>query len=207
MIQNEISFLLKKFKVDVKGVFHVGAHECEEYPTYLNFTPNITWVEALPSLIEKSLTKHPELNIISAVVSDKDDQVVEFNITNNTKCSSMLDLDYHKEIHPEVVVEKQITLKTKTIQTIYLENNIGEADNNFLVLDIQGAELLALKGMGNILDNIDAIYIEATERPLYEGGCVLEDLDNFLFKLGYTRKYLMLLNSYGNAFYLKTKTV
>jgi hypothetical protein len=50
---------------------------------------------------------------------------------------------------------------------------------------------------------MDAIYIEATEKPLYEGGCVLEDLDKFLFNLGYNRKYLMLLNSYGNAFYLK----
>lgn len=203
MIQNEISFLLNKFKVNVNGILHVGAHECEEYPTYLNFTSNILWVEALPSLIEKSLTKHPELNIVNAVVSDQDDQVIQFNITNNTKCSSILDLDYHKEIHPEIVIERQITLKTKTIQTIYRENNITETDYNFLVMDIQGAELLALKGMGNILNNMDAIYIEATEKPLYEGGCVLDDLDNFLFNLGYSRKYLMLLNSYGNAFYLK----
>ena len=41
MMQNEISFLLKKFNVNVKGILHVGAHECEEYPTYLDFTSNI----------------------------------------------------------------------------------------------------------------------------------------------------------------------
>jgi FkbM family methyltransferase len=203
MIQNEVSFLLKKFKVDIKGIFHVGAHECEEYPNYLEFTPNIIWIEALSSLIEKSLSKNPELNIINAVVSDHDGQTVQFNIMNNTKCSSMLDLSYHKEIHPEVVIEKQITLKTKTIQTIYHENNISEADYNFLVMDIQGAELLALKGMGSILNHIDAIYIEVNEKELYEGGCTLNELDNFLFNLDYDRKYLMTLNGYGNAFYLK----
>ena len=137
------------------------------------------------------------------MVSDTDDQVVNFNITNNTKCSSLLDFDYHKEIHPEIIIEKQITLTTKTIQTLYKENNINKTKYNVLVMDIQGAELLALKGMGDIINNMDAVYIEATEKPLYEGGCVLEDLDKFLFNLGYSRKYLMLLNSYGNAFYLK----
>ena len=205
MIQNEISFLLKKFNINVKGILHVGAHECEEYPTYLDFTSNILWIEALPHLIEKSLLKNPKLNIINAVVSNTDDQVVEFNITNNTKCSSILNLDYHKEIHPEVVIERQITLKTKTIQTIYKENNINKNKYNVLVMDIQGAELLALKGMDDIINNIDAVYIEVNEKTLYEGGCLLEDLDTFFFTLGYDRKYLMLLNSYGNAFYLKSK--
>lgn len=63
--------------------------------------------------------------------------------------------------------------------------------------------LLALKGMGRILNNVNAILTEVSEKPLYEGGCVLEDLDTFLFDLGYDRKYLMLLNNYGNAPYLK----
>ena len=203
MIKDEISFLLKKFNVNVNGILHVGAHKCEEYPMYLEFTPDILWIEAYPDLVEENLSKHPELNILNAVVSDTDDQVVNFNITNNTKCSSLLDFDYHKEIHPEIIIEKQITLTTKTIQTLYKENNINKTKYNVLVMDIQGAELLALKGMGDIINNMDAVYIEATEKPLYEGGCVLEDLDKFLFNLGYSRKYLMLLNSYGNAFYLK----
>jgi FkbM family methyltransferase len=203
MIKDEISFLLKKFKTNVKGILHVGAHKCEEYPIYSEFTDNILWIEAHPDLVKENLSKYPELNIFNTVVSDKDDQIVNFNITNNTKCSSLLDFDYHKEIHPEIVIEKQITLKTKTIQTLYKENNIDKTEYNILVMDIQGAELLALKGMGDIINNMDAIYIEATEKPLYEGGCVLEDLDKFLFNLGYNRKYLMLLNSYGNAFYLK----
>jgi FkbM family methyltransferase len=203
MIKDEISFLLKKFNVNVKGILHIGAHECEEADMYSEFTNNVIWVEALPDLVEKNLTKNPKLNIINAVVSDKDDQVIEFNITNNVKSSSMLNLKYHKEIHPNVSIVDKITLKSKTVQTLYKENNIKNEDNNFLVLDIQGAELLALKGMGSILNNIDAIYIEVNEKELYEGCCTLNELDEFLFKLGFDRKYLMLLNSYGNAFYLK----
>jgi FkbM family methyltransferase len=202
---SEIDFLLKKFKVEIKGILHVGAHECEELDLYSKYTNinNIIWVEALPYLVEQNLKKNPNLKIINAVVSNTDGQMVDFNITNNIKSSSMLDLKYHKEIHPNVEITDTITLKSKTIQKLYLENNIKKDDNNFLVLDIQGAELLALKGMGDILDNIEAIYIEVNEKELYEGCCTLTELDNFLFDLNYDRKYLMTLNGYGNAFYLK----
>jgi FkbM family methyltransferase len=203
----EISFLLNKFNVKVRGILHVGAHECEELEEYLKFTNinNIIWVEALPHLVEKNLTKNPNLKIISAVVSDKDGQEIQFNITNNVKSSSILNLKYHKEIHPNVTVVDKVFLKSKRILTLYEENSIKKEDNNFLVLDIQGAELLALKGMGDVLDNIEAIYIEVNEKELYEGCCTLNELDSFLSNLGYDRKYLMLLNGYGNAFYLKIK--
>lgn len=200
-----IDELFSFFKVNVKGILHIGAHKCEELETYLKYTTTdkILWIEAIESLIKQNLENHPELNIINAVVSNKDGDDIEFKITNLTNCSSILDLGYHKEIHPNVEVVEIIKMKTKTIQTLYKENNISLSTYNILVMDIQGAELLALKGMGSIINNIDNIYVEVNEKELYEGCCKLEDLDSFLFNLGFSRKYLTLLNGYGNAFYLK----
>jgi len=195
------------FKVNVKGILHIGAHKCEELETYLKYvtTDKILWVEAIESLVKQNLEKNPDLKIIKAVVSDEDDKNVEFKITNLANCSSILDLKYHKEIHPDIKVVKTISTQTKTIQTLYKENNINPSEYNTLVMDIQGAELSALKGMGSILDNINIIYIEVNEKELYEGCCKLEDLDTFLLNLEFERKYLTLLNGYGNAFYLKNK--
>jgi FkbM family methyltransferase len=200
-----IDELFTFFKVDIKGILHIGAHKCEELETYLKYvtTDKILWVEAIESLIKQNLEKYPNLKITNAIVSDEDEKDVEFKITNLTNCSSILDLGYHKEIHPNVEVIEIIKTKTKTIQTLYKENNIPDTEYNTLVMDIQGAELLALKGMGNIIDNIDNIYVEVNEKELYKGCCVLEDLDNFLTNLKFERKYLTLLNGYGNAFYLK----
>ena len=205
-MENKLPFLLEKFHVKISGILHVGAHLCEEHPLYLNLTNRILWIEALPDFVERNKKNIQNLNIINAVVSDVDGELVEFNITNNTKCSSMLDLGHHKNVHPEVFVESKLKLKTKKISTLYKENNINYSDYNVLVMDIQGAELPALKGMGDILNFFDSIFIEVAEKAMYEGSCLLQDIDDFLSNLGYERKYLMLLNSYGDAFYLKKLT-
>jgi FkbM family methyltransferase len=193
------------FKVNVKGILHIGAHKCEELETYLKYTTTdkILWVEAIESLIKQNLEKNSNLKILNAVVSNEDDKDIEFKITNLTNCSSILDLKYHKEIHPSIEVVEIIKMKTTTIQTLYKENNINPLDYNTLVMDIQGAELLALEGMGNDLNNIDTIYIEVNEKELYEGCCDLNSLDKYLINFGFERKYITLLNGYGNAFYLK----
>lgn len=203
IIKDEISFLFEKFKINVSGILHIGAHHCEELPIYLKYTNKILWIEALPEIVEENKKNNKELKIINAVVTDVDGDDIEFNITNNIKCSSIFDLHLHKDVHPEVIVEKKIHLKTKTIKTIFKENNILDNDFNVLVMDIQGAELLALKGMGDIIKNIEYIYIEVSEKPMYKGSCLIDDVHNFLYDFGFERKYLMLLNNYGNAFYIK----
>ena len=198
-----IEELFSFFKVNVNGILHIGAHKCEELETYLKYTTidKVLWVEAIESLVNEN----PSLKIVNAVVSDEDGKNIEFKVANLTKCSSILDLKYHKEIHPEVEIVEIISMQTKTIQTLYKENNIIPSDYNTLVMDIQGAELLALKGMGEIINNIDIIYVEVNEKELYEGCCKLDTLNDFLINLGFNKKYLMLLNGYGNAFYLKNK--
>jgi len=202
-----IDELFTFFKVNVEGILHIGAHKCEELETYLKYTTidKILWVEAIDSLIKENLEKNSNLKIINAVISNEDGKDIEFKITNLTNCSSILDLKYHKEIHPSIEVVETTKMQTKTIQTLYKENNIPFSEYNTLVMDIQGAELLALKGMGDILNNIDIIYIEVNEKELYEGCCTLDNLHEYLINFNFERKYLVLLNGYGNAFYLKNK--
>jgi FkbM family methyltransferase len=199
-----ISNLLNFFKIKVKGVLHVGAHKCEELEAYLQHTSpdKIWWIEAFSNLIEENLKNNPNLNIIQGVVSDKDNIEVEFKITNNTLSSSILDMDYHKEIHPHVIVTDILKLKTKTLKSILFENNL-ENEHNVLILDIQGAELLALYGLGSLLENFNVIYTEVNEKELYKDCCKVEDLDFYLNKFNFERKYINTLNGYGNALYLK----
>jgi FkbM family methyltransferase len=202
-----IDELFSFFKVNVNGILHIGAHKCEELETYLKYTTvdKILWIEAIESLIKQNLEINSSLKIINAVVSNEDGKDIEFKIANLTNCSSILDLKYHKEIHPEVEMIKTISIQTTTIQTLYKQNNISPSEYNTLVMDIQGAELLALEGMGDVLNNIDNIYVEVNEKELYEGCCNLDTLNNFLINLDFERKYLTILNGYGNAFYIKNK--
>ena len=72
-----------------------------------------------------------------------------------------------------------------------------------LTLDIQGAELLALMGMGDLLNNLEIIYTEVNEVEIYKGCCIISDIDSYLNKFNFERKYLNTLNYYGNALYIK----
>ena len=202
-----IDELISFFKLNVKGILHVGAHKCEELEVYSKYTTesNIYWVEAIKDLVDQNLENNPNLNLINEVIGDEDGKDIEFKITNNTLSSSILDIKYHKEIHPNIIVEKILKTKTKTLSTIYSEYRINPQDYNLLTMDLQGAEMLALKGLGDSINNLDYIYTEVNEKELYEGCCLLNDLDIYLGYFGFDKKFITTLNSYGNALYSRVK--
>jgi FkbM family methyltransferase len=200
IIDNLINF----FKLNVKGILHVGAHKCEELDVYLKYTDSnsIYWIEAIEYLVKQNLDNIPNLNIINEVIGDKDGVEVEFKITNNTLSSSILELGEHKDLHPNVIVTDVLKLKTKTLETIFNENSL-HGKFNTLVLDLQGAEMLALKGLKDIINEFDIIYTEVNEKEIYKECCILEDLDLYLNQYNFERKYLNTLNNYGNALYIR----
>ena len=200
-------YLIDKFNLNIKGILHIGAHECEELTCYKNNSipiENQLWIEAIPEKIDISKNLYPGVNIINAVISDEDDKLVTFKVTNNYQSSSILDLKVHLTEHPEIYVTNTFECKTKTIKTIYEENNIDKNKYNFVNLDIQGVELLALKGMGEILNNFDYIYTEVNEKELYSGCDLLPELDLFLQQYSFIRvETCMTRHSWGDAFYIK----
>ena len=84
-------------------------------------------------------------------------ETVKFNVSNNGQSSSILELGLHKQFHPHVHYVSSFESKTKLLKDIICNYNI---EYNFLNLDIQGAELKALKGMEEYLNKFDYIYIE-----------------------------------------------
>jgi hypothetical protein len=91
-----------------------------------------------------------------------------------------------------------------TLKTIINENSIPKT-LNLLVLDLQGVELLALKGLKELINNFEYIYTEVNEVHLYKNGCLIEELDEYLKNYSFQRKYINTLNGYGNGFYIKNK--
>jgi FkbM family methyltransferase len=185
-----------------KGVLHIGAHICEEKQLYndngIN-DDNILWIEGNSDLINPE-----QKNILNAVISDKNDEIVDFIITNNMQSSSILELYKHLEEHPDVIEIGRRQLKTITLNTLYENNNISYDRYDFINLDIQGAELKALKGADKILPHIKAIYTEVSTKELYKNCALLPELDEFLEKNGFKRIIInMTRHSWGDALYIK----
>lgn len=192
----------------IRGVIHIGAHECEERTKYFNHfgisDSNIIWIDALKLKVEKMKELIPTLRIFNECISKTDNEVVSFMVTNNYESSSMLNFKTHAKEHPHVHEIDRLCLTTKTLKTFYGENDIKSKDFNFMNLDIQGAELMALQGAGDILNDIDYIYTEVNTDELYEGCCLMPDIDAYLSKYNFRRVLTyMTKHGWGDAFYVK----
>lgn len=203
-----MSFLVEKYQLlgKIKGILHVGAHECEELEAYRELVPsvmqNVLWIEALPDKVIECRGKFPGIQIEQAIVSDKK-ETVEFHVANNGQSSSILPLGLHTTYHPHIHYTAHFRSETQMLRDLLPKYPHLQA--NFLELDIQGAELKALQGMEEYLPNVDYIYTEVNGDYIYEGCALVGELDAFLSKYGFTRvetKWTEYL--WGDAFYVKS---
>ena len=210
----KLNELIKKFNINISGILHIGAHNCEELTDYIlnNInTENIYWIEALSELVEKNKKNNPLLKIYQAVIYDEDNKEIEFNITNcdgdinNQQSSSILDFGTHEKHHPQVKIVNKIKLKTSRMDTIIEKYNIYMNNVNFINLDIQGVELRALKSMEKHLKNIDYIYTEVNIEEVYKNCDKMEDLTNYLLNFGFKLADARIYKEFGwgDAFYIK----
>jgi len=200
----------EKYGINPKGVVHVGANYGQEAKDYNdNGVEEVIWIEANPQnmdILISNLMAYPNFNpmyVLNACVSDKDDQDVQFHISNNEgQSSSILDLEYHKIAHQEVFYTETINLKTKTLNTLFKDFDLSKF--TFLNADIQGAELLMLKGATEVLKHFNCLYLEVNEKELYKGCGLIGEIDEFLKSFGFTRVQTEWCGNFGwgDAIYL-----
>ena len=73
-------------------------------------------------------------------------------------------------------------IKTKMVTLNSLQEKYEWDLKNFdhWVLDVQGAELLVLKGSGNLINFCKSIFIEISNVDAFEGGVLWPELDDWL---------------------------
>jgi FkbM family methyltransferase len=201
----------EKYGIAPKGIVHIGANYGQEAKDYNdNGVEDVIWIEANPKSMDiliSNLMAFPNFNplyVLNACVSDKDDQDVQFHISNNEgQSSSILDLEYHKIAHQEVFYTETINLKTKTLNTLFKEFDLSNF--TFLNADIQGAELLMLKGATEVLKHFNCLYLEVNEKELYKGCGLIGEIDEFLKSFGFNRVQTEWCGDFGwgDAIYLK----
>jgi FkbM family methyltransferase len=204
--ENEVIQTLKSNNIEIKGVLHIGAHECEESGFYTKLGINdddIIWIEGNKLKVEQAKQRNIK-NVYYGVISEKDSQIVEFNITNNGQSSSILQLGSHATHHPDVYfVEKQYH-STITIDSFYKRNNLNMAKYDFWNFDIQGAELKALKGAKLSIEYAKAIYLEVNTEEVYKECAIINEIDDYLEKYNFKRVITNITQyGWGDALYIK----
>lgn len=199
-----------------KGCIHIGAFVGCERDIYRKYgiTP-VAWFEADPVTYTKlvanvlSYEGHSTHNIL---LGDANRADVQFNITSkpgvndNNGSSSFLPLGKHAEHHPHIKVVKQLSISMKRFDTYVAETKFDMTPYNLLNVDVQGAELHVIKGMGDLIDGFDYVIAEVNEAELYKGGALLNELNIYLESRGFEMSVKNINKyEYGDALFVRNQ--
>jgi len=186
----DFDILWPKYNINPHGVLHLGANTGQEADTYAKHgVKEVIWVEAIPSVFAQLLknTAHiPGTYCINACIGEEEGKEVEFHVSNNeSQSSSYLELGHHKVIHPEVNFVSHFKTKMRRGDIIF--KHIRLEGSWFLNADLQGSELQAFRGMGDLLHKFDFIYSEINFKECYKGGALVGEIDDYLSTFGFKR--------------------
>jgi FkbM family methyltransferase len=180
------------FLKELRGVIHVGANHGQERETYSKFGVDVIWIEPIPevfSSLVKNISNFPRQRAIQALVTDRDGAQYTFNVSNNWGASSsILELDLHRDIWPDVAFERTLQLTGATLQSIVEREKIDINAYNGLVMDTQGSELLVLRGAEPLLAHFDFIKTEVPDFSSYTGCVLLPQMDEFMRERGFVQR-------------------
>jgi FkbM family methyltransferase len=182
----DLKTLIKEYKMDIQGIIHIGAHEGQEIALYEELgISNCVLFEPLPDVFKKLSKKCPaKYTCFNCALSDKDQysKMYRENV-NGGQSSSLLKPGLHTEYYPDIVFDSVEMVHTKTLDSFNFSDKY-----NLLNIDVQGAELLVLKGAKKTLNNnIDYVYLELNFEQLYEGCALANEIDDFLSIFGFNR--------------------
>lgn len=198
-------------------LIHAGAHLAQERHQYeaCGFR-KILWIEGSPKICSRlmsSLSEHTnesgvsasgtEHHVVCSLLSDREDTEIDFyEFSNDGESSSIFHpTAENSKRWPQVFEtgQKQL-LRTRTLDRIAVETGFSDI-TDVLVVDVQGAELLVLKGADHLLSTVKAVVTEISTIPYYSGGVLFPELRSFLESRGFVP--MSLPRRHGDMLFLR----
>lgn len=207
--------LVAEYGVRPTSVLHVGAHLAEEASAYQDAgVAHVLWVEANPHLLsrlQQVVSGYHGQHVAQAAISDTNGMQVNLNLASFSMSSSLLPMKEHLKFYPTIVKTGEEPMRTITVDSLMRELSYPPDAFDMANLDIEGAELFALRGMTACLPYLKWLYAEVNLEEMYEGCALLGDIDGFLEPRGFRRVALedALLDGrgvgWGDALYARTR--
>lgn len=197
-----LSTIVKKHNLRITGIIHVGAHYAEEHGDYLREgIRDIVYVEASKKtyyhLCRRSFDDRVKL--FNVALADKDGEMEMYTETaNQGQSSSLLKPGTHTMHYPSIKFTGRETVSVTTLDKLPIERQ----RYNMMNLDVQGAELMVLKGSTQTLEGIDIIYTEVNTEDVYEGCAKMSELDAYLNDFNRVET-VMTGQGWGDAVYIR----
>ncbi|MGM4892595.1 FkbM family methyltransferase [Tardiphaga sp. 839_C3_N1_4] len=176
---------------NARCIFDIGSHTGATTLEYLDHFPEarLLALEPEPSNFDtvcRTLAPYYErVDILDVALGQSDGRTV-FHVNSHNGTHSLLPIgDISYWAAPEKEIAK-IEVRMRSLDSIAAERNIDLID--IVKMDIQGGELLALKGATELLSkaSISALVLEVEFKPLYDGQPMFWDICAYLQNFGYS---------------------
>lgn len=189
-------------------ILHIGASRGQEATFYSEFGKKVIWIEAIPSVFEElkiNCAKFQNQLAICALLGDRNLESTPFFLSSNDSESSSLYTFSKDRLGHGVKMKETMQLPMKRLDSIPELSNIPTKGH--WVIDVQGAELLVLRGAENVLNRCSSLLIEVSTIELYEGGAKWIEVRDFLEGVGFVPLWIPKEESHENVLFLNFKAL
>jgi FkbM family methyltransferase len=106
---------------------------------------------------------------------------------------------------PWLNFKEKIIVKLQRIDSFIREKNLHQID--FIHMDVQGAELMVLRGAGSSLHHIKCIWMEVENIELYKSQPVKQDVEKYMHDNGFIKLVDTVSEITGDQFYINRRMV
>ena len=219
MPTNNLDPRLRKYWRDIEAIvptpdiaLDCGAHVGETSVELRNMFPNATIYAFEPASIAfetlrincQALRVHP----VNVAVGNHVGRAI-LNHTATPQANSLFGFEAGNPCAADTAIIGSEEVDVITLDGWCADNGIDTTRIDVLKIDIQGSELAALKGATRILETVPAVFIEVCYVPLYKGMPLYEEIDVWLFDVGYRLHDIYKTpkpDAWGDALYVRRGT-
>lgn len=189
--------LCRQYIARSHGILHLGAHLGKEAAFYAAQKKSVLWIEAMPKIhaqLAEHVARYPGQTALCALLGDTDGALTTFHVSNNFEGVSSSIYEFgafgsgSNSLWPELSLEmvEQLTLPMVRLDTLLSSHAIDASKYDYWVLDLQGAEKLALEGSDTVLRFCRALLIEVSTAEVYRGAVLWPEISAWLDSHGFT---------------------
>jgi FkbM family methyltransferase len=115
----------------------------------------------------------------------EEDGEVDMSVSGNVTSSSLLSMtDVHINALASSATIAKERINVRTLNSL-IGKGISAEERIYMKVDVQGFEMFVLKGADKIFPQVQAIEMELSLAPLYQGGPLFLEMIRYLEKLGF----------------------
>lgn len=205
-------------KGEVKTILELGSRDAKDaVALHHHYSAKVYAFECNPEsipLCRETISCESQIELVPYAVWSKSG-IIDFypvDTTNgntaHTGASSCMPLNFTERPWPATDEDRIEVCKQKktTVQAIALDhwansNAIGPVD--LMCIDLEGAEVEALKGAEKLLGTVKYIISEVRHAPMQKGGAVLRDIRHELALHGFVMAAIEGNHLFGNALFVR----